>query len=98
VFPAFCADGADHTGGLLVGVAVDPADIQGRDGAALMIEAIHDLFPWLRHLCADSVFNGPNLHDTLAKFGNWTRRWATYSYWRSDWIIVKRRVAQNRRV
>jgi len=29
-------------------------------------------FPWLRHLFADSVYNGPNLRDTLAKFGNWT--------------------------
>jgi transposase len=60
------------TSGLLVGVAVHPADIQDRDGAGLVIEAIHDLFPWLRHLFADSVYNGPNLHHTLAKFGNWT--------------------------
>ena len=60
------------TGGLLVGVAVHPADIQDRDGAGLVIEAIHDLFPWRRHLFADSVYNGPNLHDMLAKFGNWT--------------------------
>jgi transposase len=60
------------TGGLLVGVAVHPADIQDRDGAGLVIEAIHDLFPWLRHLFADSVYNGPNLHSTLAQFGNWT--------------------------
>jgi transposase len=27
---------------------------------------------WLRHLFADSVYNGPNLRDPLAKFGNWT--------------------------
>ena len=60
------------TGGLLIGVAVHPADIQDRDGAGLVIEAIHDLFPSLRHLFADSVYNGPNLHDTRAKFGNWT--------------------------
>ena len=49
-----------------------PADIQDRDGAVLVIEAIHQLFPWLRHLFADSVYNGPNLSDALAKFGNWT--------------------------
>jgi hypothetical protein len=30
--------------------------------AALVIETIHQLFPWLRHLFADSVYNGPNLH------------------------------------
>jgi hypothetical protein len=47
-------------------------DIQDRNGAVLVIEAIHQLFPWLRHLFADSVYNGPNLHDALAKFGNWT--------------------------
>jgi len=47
------------TGGLLVGAEVHPSDIQDRDGAALVIEAIHQLFPWLRHLFADSVYNGP---------------------------------------
>ena len=62
------------TGGLLVGAEGHPADIQDRDGAVLVIEAIHQLFPWLRHLFADSVYNGPNLRDALAKLGNWTIR------------------------
>ena len=60
------------TCGLLVGAEVHPPDIQDRDGASLVIEAIHQLFPWLRHLFADSVYNGPNLREALAKFGNWT--------------------------
>src|SRR5271165_2600668 len=60
------------TGGLLVGAEVHPADVQDRDGAVLVIEAIHQLFPWLRHLFADSVYNGPNLRDALAKFGKGT--------------------------
>jgi transposase len=60
------------TSGLLVGVVVHPADIQDRDGAGIVIQAIHDLFPWLRHLFADSVYNGPNLREALAKFGDWT--------------------------
>jgi transposase len=60
------------TSGLLVGIAVHPANIQDRDGAGLVIEAIHDLFPWLRHLFADSVYNGPNLRKALVKFGDWT--------------------------
>jgi transposase len=55
-----------------VGAAVHPADIQDRDGAEWVIRAIHDLFPWLRHLFADSVYNGPNLAQTLAKFGGWS--------------------------
>jgi hypothetical protein len=38
----------------------------------LVIEAVHQLFPWLRHLFADSVYTGPNLHEALAKFGKWT--------------------------
>jgi hypothetical protein len=29
-------------------------------------------FPWLRHLFVDSVYNGPNLCEALAKFGDWT--------------------------
>src|SRR5271169_2695818 len=60
------------TSGLMVGVTVHPANVQDRDGAGFVIEAIHQLFPWLRHLFADSVYNGPNLRDALAKFGNWT--------------------------
>ena len=33
------------TTGLMVGAAVHPADVQDRDGAPLVIEAIHDLYP-----------------------------------------------------
>ena len=60
------------TTGLPLGAVIHPADIQDRDGAGLVIEAIHDLFPWLRHLFADSVYNGPNLAQALARFGRWT--------------------------
>jgi putative transposase len=51
---------------------VHAADIQDRDGAVLVIEAIHQLFPWLRHPFADSVYHGGQLHDALTQFGNWT--------------------------
>ena len=37
-----------------------------------ILKAIHQLFPWLRHLFADSAYNGANLRDALVKFGNWT--------------------------
>jgi hypothetical protein len=43
------------TTGLLVGAQVHVADVQDRDGAPLVIAAIHDLFPWLRHLFAGSA-------------------------------------------
>jgi transposase len=60
------------TCGLLVGAEVHPADVQDRDGAPLVVEAIHQLFPWLRHLFVDSAYNGPNLRDGLVRLGDWT--------------------------
>jgi putative transposase len=60
------------TGGLLVGAEVHSADIQDRDGAPLVVEAIHDLFPWLRHLFADSAYPGDKLAKALTQFGRWT--------------------------
>ena len=50
--------------GLMVGAAVHPADVQDRDGAALVVEAIHDLFPWLRHLFADSAYSGDKIFES----------------------------------
>jgi transposase len=58
--------------GLLVGAEVHSADAQDRDGAMLVIEAIHSLFPWLRHLFADGAYAGQKLHDGLTQFGQWT--------------------------
>ena len=55
------------TGGLLVGAEVHPADIQDRDGAVLVIEAIHQLFPWLRHLFLRSFIGRPNRIGTPLK-------------------------------
>jgi hypothetical protein len=36
----------------------------------LVIEAVHQLFPWLRHLFADSVYNGASLHEARSAFTN----------------------------
>src|SRR5229473_8198887 len=60
------------TTGLLVGAEIHPTDVQDRDGALLVIAAIHDLFPWLRHLFADSAYAGDKLLNALTKFGKWT--------------------------
>src|SRR5246500_3583987 len=60
------------TTGLMVGAAIPPADVQDRDGAPLVIKAIHDLFPWLRPLFADSAYSGDKLLAALAKFGRWS--------------------------
>src|SRR5262249_17925122 len=61
-----------HTRGLLGGAEVHPAHIQDRDGAVLVIEAVHHFFPSLRCLFADSVYKGASLHTALAGFGNRT--------------------------
>ena len=60
------------TSGLLVGAEVHSAEIQDRDGAPIIVEAIHDLFPWLRHLFADSAYSGDKLAKALTQFGRWT--------------------------
>ena len=56
----------------MVGAQVHPADVQDRDGAPLVIAAMHDLFPWLCHLVVDSADTGGKLPNTLTKFGDWT--------------------------
>jgi transposase len=38
----------------------------------LVIKAIHDLFPWLRHLFADGAYAGEKLLGALRKFGEWS--------------------------
>ena len=60
------------TAGNLVGVAVHAADIQDRDGAAIALTTIKDLYPWLRHLFADGAYAGDKLGHALAELGRWT--------------------------
>ncbi len=48
-----------------------PADMQDRDGAPLVVAAVHDLFPWLRHLFADRAYAGDKPLNMLTKFGKW---------------------------
>jgi putative transposase len=77
--------------GLLVGAEVHSADIQDRDGAALVIEAIHDLLPWLRHLFADGAYAGQKLRDALAKLGDWTVEIVKRSDQASGFEVLPRR-------
>jgi hypothetical protein len=55
----------------LLAAEVHPADMQDRDGALLVIVAVHDLLAWLRHLFADSAYAGDKLLNRLSKFGKW---------------------------
>jgi transposase len=68
-FPCATRHIITDTTGLVVGAEVHPAD---RDGAVLVIAAVHDLFPWLRHLFADRAYAGDKLLNALTQFGNWT--------------------------
>ena len=44
---------------LLVGAEVHSVDVQDSVDTVPVIEAVHQLFRWLTHLFADSVYNGP---------------------------------------
>ena len=79
------------TTGLLVGAEVHRADIQDRDGAVLVIEAIHDLFPWLRHLFADGGYAGQKLRDALVRLGDWTVEIVKHSHQAPSFEVLPRR-------
>ena len=45
------------TQGLLLGVAVHAADIQDADGLHDLLKRVKPLYPWLRAVFADSIYN-----------------------------------------
>jgi transposase len=56
----------------LVGAIVHAADLQDRDGAPQLLQAIHAAFPRMRHLFAHSAYAGAKLRAALAPLGRWT--------------------------
>lgn len=60
------------TQGLLLAVAVHPADLQDRDGARLVLARLGDRFPRLQHLWADAGYAGPKLGDWVQETTDWT--------------------------
>jgi transposase len=60
------------TMGVLVGAIVHTADIQDRDGAPLLLGAVRDALPRLRHVFADAAYAGAKLEQALTKLGTWT--------------------------
>lgn len=57
------------TSGRLVEAVVHTADIQDRDGGALVAKALKNKYPWLRHLFADGGYSGPKFAKALDKAG-----------------------------
>ncbi len=60
------------TCGFLVFILVHAADIQDRDGAVDVLNAVRFRFPWLRHVFADGGYAGDKLRDALTAHGSWT--------------------------
>lgn len=55
------------TEGLLLLAIVHAADVQDRDGGALLMAALFGLFPFLRKLYADGGYQGPVFQKALAR-------------------------------
>ena len=53
-------------------VLVHAADVQDRDGAPALLQAIRHRFPWLRHIFTDGGYAGGKLRDALKGQGDWT--------------------------
>src|SRR3954452_5710592 len=58
--------------GLMLFILVHAADVQDRDGAPALLQAIRHRFPWLRHIFADGGYAGGKLRDALKGQGDWT--------------------------
>jgi putative transposase len=56
--------------GLMLFVLVHAADVQDRDGAPALLQAIRRV-PWLRHIFADSGYAGGKSRDALKGHGDW---------------------------
>jgi transposase len=58
--------------GLLLSAAVHSADIQDRDGAALVLDSrTRSLFPFIVRIFADAGYQGPRAALAAASSGNW---------------------------
>jgi transposase len=77
--------------GLPVGMIVHPANIQDRDGAPLLLEAIRSAFPWLRHVFADAAYAGEKLRTALADIGTWTIEVIKRSDTAKGFVLLPRR-------
>jgi transposase len=58
--------------GLLLSVAVHPADIQDRDGASLVLnKATRALWPFILRIFADAGYQGPRAALAASNSGDW---------------------------
>jgi putative transposase len=56
----------------LLSIVVHPADIQDRDGAALVLnKRTRRLFPFIERIYADGGYQGPRVRAAAARTGTW---------------------------
>jgi transposase len=53
--------------GLLLHAIVHPADVQDRDGGALLLSGLFGMYPFLLKLFADAGYQGPQFANAVAK-------------------------------
>jgi transposase len=53
-------------------VAVHPANVQDRDGAAHVLRPARRLFPFIERIFADAAYQGPKLAKLAAATGRWS--------------------------
>ncbi len=58
--------------GLLLSVAVHPANVQDRDGAGDLLRTARRSFPFIERIFADAGYQGPKMAKVVAKTGAWT--------------------------
>ena len=57
----------------MLSIAVHPADIQDRAGAALVLDKrTRALFPFIERIYADGGYQGPRVRAAAARTGTWT--------------------------
>lgn len=57
--------------GLLLSVAVHPANVQDRDGAREVLIAARRSFPFIERVFADAGYQGPKMAKLVARTGAW---------------------------
>jgi putative transposase len=77
--------------GFLLFVIVHGADVQDRDGAPDLLEAVRYRYPWPRHIFADGGYAGEKLRDAMAGHGSWTIEIVRRSDKATGFVVLPRR-------
>jgi transposase len=92
----------------LLSIAVHPADIQDRDGAALVLDKrTRALFPFIERIYADGGYQGPRVRAAAARTGTWKIEIVKRSDIAKGFVVLPKRwivertfawIARNRRL